>query len=94
MVFTSNSAGAVSGHATVSLTLDGVSLTRSTDGVSPNSGDAVKRFVDAKISITPDEVNEVGQPHTFTVHVEVDVALISHRDREVAGQEGGRVLSE
>ena len=32
-----------------------------TDGTGENSGDAVKRFVDANISITPDDVNE-GRP--------------------------------
>ena len=69
IVFTSNSAGTVTGHASVTLTVGGVSLTRETDGLSNNSGDAVKNFVDAAISIAPDATNEVGDPHTFTVTV-------------------------
>ena len=32
-----------------------------TDGVAPNSGDAVKTFVDANIQITPNGVNRVGR---------------------------------
>ena len=43
-----------------------------TDGVAPNSGDAVKTFVNARITITPNATNEVGQPHTFTVTLEKD----------------------
>jgi hypothetical protein len=39
----------VTGHATVDLTVGGVALTRSTDGVSPNSDDAVKIFVDGSL---------------------------------------------
>src|SRR6266508_2333779 len=72
IVFTSNDAGLVTGHASVMLDVLGVSLTRSTNGVSPNSADAVKRFVDASISISPNAVNEVGVVHTFTVSVLVD----------------------
>src|SRR5262249_13988388 len=40
-----------------------------------SSGDAVKRFVDAKISIIPDAVNEVGQNHTFIVSEKQDEGL-------------------
>ncbi|MCI0582589.1 MAG: prealbumin-like fold domain-containing protein [Chloroflexi bacterium] len=69
VVFTSDSAGQVTGDATVHLTVGGVSLTRNTDGVAPNSGDAVKTFVDAYITIAADATNEVSDPHTFTVSV-------------------------
>jgi hypothetical protein len=62
----------VTGHATVDLTVGGVALTRSTNGVSPNSDDAVKVFVDAKISIDPDDTNGIGEDHTFTVTVMQD----------------------
>jgi hypothetical protein len=72
IVFTSNSAGKVTGHASATLTVGGVLLSRQTDGVSPNSGDAIKTFVDAKITISPDATNEVGDPHTFTVTVSKD----------------------
>ena len=49
-----------------------VTLTRETAGFAPNSGPAVKTFVDAKILIEPDDTNEVGDDHTFTTTVWVD----------------------
>jgi hypothetical protein len=72
--FTSATAGLVTGHATADITLDPgpppVVLHRETDGAAGNSGDAVKRFVDANISITPaTATNGITQPHTFTVTV-------------------------
>ena len=49
---------------------DGPTLTRATgDGVHGDSADAVKKYVDASISITPSATNEVGQDHAFTVTV-------------------------
>jgi hypothetical protein len=51
VVFTSNSAGTVTGHATVSLTVGGTALVRQTDGVAPNSDDAVKTFFTGVIRI-------------------------------------------
>ena len=74
-VFTSATAGQVTGHATVTLVVGGQTLVRQTDGLAGNSGDAIKTFVDAKISITPNATNEVGQPHTFTVTVLQDDGL-------------------
>src|SRR5206468_180154 len=71
-VFTSNSAGKVTGHATVTLTVGGVTLTRETNGIAPNSRDAVKTFVDAKIAIASSATNAVGAAHTFTVTVMQD----------------------
>jgi hypothetical protein len=68
ITFTSNTNGTVTGSATASLTVDGVPLSRSTNGQSGNSGTVVKRFVDANISISPPSaVNEVGVEHTFTI---------------------------
>src|SRR5439155_333963 len=75
VTFTSNTAGTVTGHAKVTFSVGGVSLTRETDNTHGNSGDAVKRFVDAKISIAPDATNGVGESHTFTVHVQQDDGL-------------------
>ena len=43
-----------------------------TDGTGNNSGDAVKRFVDAFIEIGPDDTNGIGESHTFTVNVQVN----------------------
>ena len=74
-VFTSATAGQVTGHATVTLVVGGQTLVRQTNGLAGNSGDAIKTFVDAKISITPNATNEVGQPHTFTVTVLQDDGL-------------------
>jgi hypothetical protein len=72
ITFTSNSAGKVTGHATSTLSIGGVSITVQTDGVAPNSADAVKTFVDASISITPTATNGITESHTFTVHVEAN----------------------
>jgi hypothetical protein len=69
IVFTSNSAGVVTGHASSDVSVGGLSLSRETDGVAPNSGDAVKTFVDAYITIAPDDTNNIGENHTFTVTV-------------------------
>ena len=42
----------------------------STDGEAYNSDPAEKEWVDARISISPDGINPVGQSHDFTVTVE------------------------
>jgi hypothetical protein len=75
IVFTSDSAGVVTGYATGMLTVDGVSMTRMTDDTGNNSGVATKRFVDALIEIAPDGKNFIYDPHTFTVTVKVDDGL-------------------
>ncbi len=62
----------VTAHTTFT-TPGGVILTRSTDGVGANSGPAVKTFVNARISITPNATNEINDPHTFTVTLEKDL---------------------
>src|SRR5262249_30507749 len=78
VTFTSATSGKVFGDAKATLSLDpdgpgagslpAISVTRQTgDGLSGDSGDATKAFVDARISIAPDDTNEVGQSHTFTV---------------------------
>src|SRR5262249_32856889 len=66
--FSSASAGPVIGHASCSKTVHRVALFRQTNGQAGNSGDATKTLVDAKIAIAPDATNEVGQPHTLTLH--------------------------
>ncbi len=72
VTFTSDTATVITGHAAVSLTIDGLTVVRETDGTGDNSGDATKRFVDAFITIGPDDVNSVGESHTFTVTVQQD----------------------
>ena len=49
VTFTSNTAGTVTGHATVTLTVGSVSLTRATDGTGGNTDDATKVFVAGSI---------------------------------------------
>ena len=69
VTFNSQTTGKVTGHASSTLTIGSPSVpfTVQTDGTGLNSADAVKTYVDARISITPNATNEVGQPHTFTV---------------------------
>src|SRR5262249_38292324 len=70
VTFTSATAGIVTGNATAMRTGSGVPLTRAPgDSHTGDSGPVTKRFVDARISIAPSGVNEVGAAHTFTVTV-------------------------
>jgi hypothetical protein len=70
VVFTSATAGTVTGHASATLTINGVAFAIETDGLGDNSGDAVKTFVDAYIQITPQNAtNAVGTNHTLTITV-------------------------
>jgi hypothetical protein len=66
-------AGAVKIHATTTFAVGGLSLTRASDGQGNNSADANKVYVDANITIGPDDVNGIGESHTFTVTVKKDV---------------------
>lgn len=70
VTFTSPSAGKVTGTATATVAVGDTTVTVSTNGSNGNSGPAVKTFVDARISIGPDDVNGIGESHTFTVLVE------------------------
>jgi uncharacterized repeat protein (TIGR01451 family) len=72
IVFTSPSAGKVTGHASASLQIGGATVVAQTNGAGGSSGDAVKTFVDANIQIAPDGVNRIGDTHTFTAHVNVN----------------------
>ena len=78
VTFTSESAGTVTGHASADVDIDGTTSHVETDGTGNNSNDAVKRFVDAKISITPSDTNSIGESHTFTVNVEQDDGLAAN----------------
>src|SRR5262249_45014299 len=49
-----------------------VDVTRATDSTHGSTGDAVKRFVDAKVSIAPNATNGITESHTFTVTVLAD----------------------
>lgn len=58
--------------ASVEIEVSGISLERVTDGTGGNSEPAEKTWVNARISIGDDGTNEVGDPHTFTAHVEIN----------------------
>jgi hypothetical protein len=75
--FTSNSTGTVTGHAAANVTFGGETFHVETAGLAGNSGDAVKRFVNAKIAIAPDDVNRVGESHTFTVTLSKDTVTVT-----------------
>ena len=66
IVFSSPTAGKVTGHAFSTLLVGGVSTTISTPV------DAVKTYVDANIQIHPERHQHVGTTHTFTAHVNVN----------------------
>jgi uncharacterized repeat protein (TIGR01451 family) len=80
ITFSSNTAGKVTGHAKSTLSVAGsAAFTVQTDGVAPNSGDAVKTFVDANIQISPlSAINPVGKNHTLTGHVNVNTGSGSY----------------
>jgi len=64
-------AGIFEASASVSFSVDTVLFNLSTDGTGENSDTATKTYVDARISIDPQQAtNNVNEPHTFTVHVE------------------------
>jgi len=70
VTFTSAKPGLVTGTASAMVSVGGQTLTVQTDGQSGDSGAAIKRFVDAYITITPaSATNPVGAPHTETVTV-------------------------
>ena len=66
----------MTGHATVTLVVGGVTLVRQTDGLVNNSGDALKTFVDAKIVLSPlTATNPINQQHVITANVYQDDGL-------------------
>lgn len=67
VVVNSSTAKVITAHATASVVIQGQTFNVSTNGTGGNSGDAVKRYVDANVSISPNGVNEVGNQHTFTI---------------------------
>jgi hypothetical protein len=74
VTFTSATPGMVSGHASWTGSVAGSApFTLETNGQAPNSGDAVKTFVDANIQISPlQATNPVGTNHTLTAHANVN----------------------
>jgi chemotaxis protein CheY-P-specific phosphatase CheC len=76
VVINSNVAQVYTANASVTVSVSGQSITRSTLNDAANiaaggTDDAVKTYVDLRISITPQtDTNKVGDSHTFTVKVE------------------------
>src|SRR5207247_617184 len=70
----SPTSGTVAIHATTSVTVNGVLLTRATgDGLSGDSSDAGKTYVDAQLQISPlTASNEIGKDHVITATVKTD----------------------
>jgi prealbumin domain-containing protein len=80
VVINSSTAGVFTANASGSVTVGGVSLTRDTDSATANPcgggttcGPAVKTYVDAYITITPQSAaNPVGTDHVLTISVYVN----------------------
>lgn len=76
----STKTGKITAVATVTVDVGGTDLIRDTDpatttigsGYNPDSGPAVKTYVDATIDITGDDTNRVGDSHLFTVTIKKD----------------------
>jgi uncharacterized repeat protein (TIGR01451 family) len=73
ILLTSSLAGTVTAHAASTLTVSGVSINGQSNGVAPNSGNAMATFVDANVQVTPaTAINPIGTTHTLTGHVNVN----------------------
>jgi hypothetical protein len=62
----------ITGHAEPDIAVGDTTVHVETGGEG-NNPDAVKRFVDAKIAISPDDVNGIGETHSFVVDVDNDL---------------------
>jgi hypothetical protein len=71
VTFTANVAGTITGHAEADVDVGDTTIHVETGGTG-NNPDAFKVFVDATISISPDDVNSIGETHTFVVEVQQD----------------------
>jgi hypothetical protein len=77
VTFTSTTAGIVTGHAEADVVITGTTFHVATGASSTTGGpDAVKRFVDAKISLSPlTDTNGITEDHVVTVTVQQDDGL-------------------
>ena len=62
-------------HASGTVTVGGVSVAVATNGYGAHDVSNAKTWVDARITIGQSGVNQVGDPHTFTVFVEKNNGL-------------------
>ena len=65
--------GSVEIHAETSVNVQGLTLTRETDGLGGNTPNASKTYVDAVLTLTPSiATNQVGQEHILTATLLID----------------------
>jgi len=72
VTFSSDEPGTITGHAEADIDVGDTTIHVETGGSADNP-DAFKVFVDGRVSISPDDVNGIGEPHTFVVDAEQDV---------------------
>jgi hypothetical protein len=72
VTFSSDFAGTITGHAEADVEFGDTTVHVETGGTG-NNPDAFKVFVDGRVSISPDDVNGIGEPHTFVVDADQDV---------------------
>lgn len=70
VTLTSDEPGTFTARASATVTIGGSNIAVSTGNAEGQNPDAVKEFVDARITISPDDTNGIGEPHTFVVGVE------------------------
>jgi len=71
VTFSSNVAGTITGHAEADVDIGDTTVHVETGGTG-NNPNAFKVFVDGRITINPDDINGIGESHTFTVDVDKD----------------------
>jgi hypothetical protein len=71
LTISNDTAGVFTANATAQITVGGVVFDLATNGQG-GSGVATKTYVDARISVGPDGVNAVGDPHPVNAHLEVN----------------------
>ena len=72
VTFSSDEPGTITGHAEADVDVGDTTIHVETGGSADNP-DAFKVFVDGRVSISPDDVNGIGEPHTFVVEAEQQV---------------------
>ncbi len=69
----SNDTGVTTVEAAATVSVNGKAINLITDGQGTNAPAAVKRWVNARLGVTPpDATNIVGHVHVFTAHLELD----------------------
>jgi hypothetical protein len=73
VTISSDATGLTTVQAEATVVVNGKSIVVKTDGAGGNASPAVKRWVNARLSVTPVEAtNRLGDPHVFTAHLELD----------------------